>query len=214
MRACAGVTREPAMRRCVLVSVLIALAVPMTTFAQTTVGILPFFDESGSGSSFAGTSISRSLQAELKESTSLTPRALDPVRPETMDSDRAMVLAREHKLDLVLIGTIVEARTEESTKSGWLPRIQGQQVNLRLRSIKATAKLRGELYDVASGKQIATVRAEGKSSDNKVAGTVWSTIGAWDAGNDAAFRESPLGRAIQAGVEQFVQRMTPALSRR
>jgi hypothetical protein len=195
---------------------LLVGAVAEAASAQTAVGVLPFADESGAGSSFAGTSIGRSMSSELRKTAGLIIRSLDApaARADDDAGERAVAIGRELKLDRVLVGTVVEAESEESTKSGWLPRIQGQQVNLRLRSVKATVKLRGELFDVASGTRIAIVQSEGKSSDNKFAGTIWSTMGSWDAGNDAAFRGSPLGKAVQDGVEELAKKLTPALSRR
>jgi hypothetical protein len=199
------------MRRYVLLLLLALL--PETASAQT-VGILPFADESAPGSRTAGAAISRMLQTELGTRTLKSRVITLSVPQQDIDADRAAAIGREHKVDLVFVGTVREADARESTKSGWLPRIQGQTANLRLRSIKATVKLAGVLYDVASGREVASVRAEGTNTDNTFSGTLWSSIGAWDTGTDAAFRESPLGKAVEEAVEDLAINVTKELSRR
>jgi hypothetical protein len=195
---------------------LMIVAVAETAAAQTTtVGILPFADESASGSRTAATSISRMLQTELNTRATSKSRVINAsVHQDEVDAGKAVAIGREQNVDLVFVGTVREADARESTKSGWLPRIQGQTANLRLRSIKATVKLSGVLYDVATGREVARLRAEGTDTDNKFSGTLWSSIGAWDAGNDAAFRDSPLGKAVQEAVEELAANVTREISRR
>jgi S1-C subfamily serine protease len=77
-------------------------------------------------------------------------------------------------LDVVFVGTVLEARVDESTRSGWLPRIRGTALNVGVRSVTANVTLQGELYDVASGEQIASLRSTGKETNNKFSGTAWA----------------------------------------
>jgi len=92
---------------------------------------------------------------------------------------RRVAIGREQKVDLVFVGTVLEARTQESNKSGWIPSIKGQSGSVSVHRVKATVTLQGELYEVASGKRIFSVRVTGNDSNNALGGTAYTTFGAW-----------------------------------
>jgi hypothetical protein len=177
------------------------------------VGIAPFADATASGNRAAGADIGRTMQAEMVHSTTLLPRvlALDgSTKAEDLDAEKATALGRAQNVDLVFVGTVLEARSEESNKSGWIPSIKGQSGNVHIRRVKATVTLQGELYDVAGGQRIFSVRTTGKQTNNAFGGTVYSQFGSWGNDNYAAFLDSPLGKALQSALGDMVKKVAAA----
>lgn len=180
------------------------------TAAAIKVGILPFVDATGSGSASAGVDVGRTMQAEMVHSTELLPRVLPldgASRVDELDGEKAVEIGRKQKVDVVFLGTVLEARSEESNRGGWLPSIKGQSAGVQVRSIKATVTLQGELYSVASGNRLNSWRVVGKQSDNKFGGTAYTTFGSWGSNGYAAFLGSPLGKALQAAIADMVKKV-------
>jgi hypothetical protein len=127
-----------------------------------------------------------------------------------MDADKALALGRAQQLDLVFVGTVLEARTEQSNKRGWLPSIKGQSASLDVHHLKATVVLQGELYDLASGERLFSTRLTGNNASNAVGGTAYTSFGSF--GNDSyqAFLDSPLGKALQAAVADMTKKIAAA----
>jgi hypothetical protein len=173
-------------------------------------GILPFSDATASGNRTAGADVGRTMLSEVVNSTNLQPRMLASDKADELDGEKAIALGREQHVDLVFMGTVLEAKTEDSNKSGWLPSIKGQSGNITVRRVKATVTLQGELYDVANGRRIFSVRVTGNNSNNKVGGTAYTTYGAW--GNDGYqnFLESPLGKALQTAIADMTKKVAAA----
>ena len=87
-------------------------------------GILPFADATASGNRTAGADVARTLLSEVLHSTTLQPQMLTPdgaAKPDQLDPEKAMALGREQHVGLVFMGTVLEAKSVESNKSGWLP---------------------------------------------------------------------------------------------
>jgi hypothetical protein len=175
---------------------------------QVRVGVLPFVDASGSSGVEAGVALGRLVQAEIVHSTNLMGRVLTPegVRPEDVDIEKAAEIGRESHVDLVLIGTVLEAHSEYSNKGGYTPRVFGQSVGGNIRSTKATVMLQGDLVDVATGKRMTSLRVKGDHSDTKVGTSVYTDIGSISS-DSSAFMESPLGQALQEAVTDLVKRI-------
>jgi hypothetical protein len=177
-----------------------------------TLGILPFTDATASGNRTVGADVGRTMLSEVVNSTNLQPRMLASDRADELDAEKALALGREHHLDLVFMGTVLDARTETSNKSGWLPSIKGQSGNISVHRVKATVTLQGELYDVANGRRIFSVRVTGNDSNNKVSGTAYTNFGSW--GNDGYlnFLDSPLGKALQTAIADMTKKVAAARS--
>ena len=178
-----------------------------------TLGILPFRDATASGNSAVGPAVGLTMHDQVAHATTIEARVLtvDPAMPiEELDRARAVAIGRQQKVDVVFVGTVLEARVGESTRSGWLPRIRGTALNVGVRSVTANVTLQGELYDVASGEQIASLRSTGKETNNKFSGTAWTSLGAWDLGSTQAFLNSPLGKALQSAIANMVEKVAAA----
>jgi hypothetical protein len=186
---------------------------PRDTGNSVKVGILPFADATGSGNRGVGADVGRTMASEITHSTSLIPRMLaadGSIKAEDLDGEKALAIGREQKVDLVFVGTVLEARTQESNKSGWIPSIKGQSGSVSVHRVKATVTLQGELYEVASGKRIFSVRVTGNDSNNALGGTAYTTFGAWGNDNYRTFLDSPLGKALQAALVDLTKKVAAA----
>ena len=180
--------------------------------AALKVGIVPFTDATASGNRSIGADVARTLQAEMVHSSNLVPRLLESAGSSAgaIDADKAVELGRAQHVDLVFVGTVLEAKTEQSNKRGWLPSIKGQSAALDVHHMKATVVLQGELYDVATGERLFSSRVTGNDSSNAVGGTAYTTLGSF--GNDSyqSFLESPLGKALRNAVADVTKRVAAA----
>jgi hypothetical protein len=174
------------------------------------VGILPFVDATASGNRAVGADVGRTMQAEIVHSTSMLPRMLTlegSMRPEDLDPEKAVDAGRKAKVDVVFVGTVLDATSEESNKGGFIPFIKGQAGQVQVRSIKASVTLQGEVYRIPGGERLASWRVTGKHSDNKFGGTAYTTLGSWGHDNYEAFLTSPLGKALQDAIADLVKKL-------
>lgn len=176
-------------------------------------GILPFADATASSNRTAGTDVARTMLSEVVHSTSLQPRMLvmdGTAKADDLDAEKAIALGRDQHVDLVFMGTVLEARTQESNKSGWIPSIKGQSANVNVRRVKATVTLQGELYDVATGRRLFSERVTGNDSNTAVGGTTYTTFGAWGSDSYRNFLDSPLGKALQTALADMTKKVEAA----
>lgn len=176
---------------------------------QYKLGVLPFVDNTGSGGQETGVAIGRAVQAELAHSTELVGRVLkldEGVNAEDVDGEKAVEIGRTRKVDVVLVGTVLEANSEEAEHGAQGPSIFGQSVGGRARSVKAVVTLQGDLYNVTTGKQIESIRVTGRASDTKVGANVSSTLGSLSTGG-SSFQNSPIGKALNKAVADLVKRI-------
>ena len=192
----------------------IALAIPVLVAGQAQpvkIGILPFLDASGAMHGDTAAAISRLVQAEVSHSAptlSAKVLTLDASTPlESLDQEKAVQIAKAANVDVVLLGTVLEAKSSESTKGGWLPSVAGQSASVQMRSVKANVMLQGDLYRVTDSGKIASLRVPGSHSDNKFGGGVYTNLGAWD-GRSSVFLDSPLGKALQKAVTDLVKKIS------
>jgi hypothetical protein len=174
---------------------------------QVRVGVLPFVDATGSGGAESGATIGRLVQAEIVHSTELLGRVLqtDGTSPEDIDVERAAEIGKG-KVDLVIIGTVLEARSESSSQGGYTPRVFGQSVGANVHKAKATVQLQGDIVNVATGRRMASVRVKGEDSDTRVGATAYTNLGSISSDN-TGWIESPIGQAMQKAVAELVRRI-------
>ncbi|HKV98548.1 MAG TPA: CsgG/HfaB family protein [Vicinamibacterales bacterium] len=192
----------------------VALAIPVLVSAQAPpvkIGILPFLDASGTMRGDTAAAIGRLVQAEMSHSaTNLSAKVITldaSTKLEDLDQEKAVQIAKGANVDVVLLGTVLEAKSSESTKGGWLPSIAGQSASVQLRSVKANVMLQSDLYRIADGGKVASLRVPGSHTDNKFGGGVYTNLGAWD-GHSSVFLESPLGKALQQAVTDLVKKIS------
>jgi hypothetical protein len=198
-----------ARRRCLSLAsaLVVALLASPGAQAQITVGLAPFTDATASGNRSAGADVARTLQAE--HATSLVPRLLEDVATP-VDVGKVLAAGRGQHVDLIFVGTVLEAKTEQSNRRGWLPSIKGQSASLDVHHEKATVILQGELYDAASGERLFSTRVTGSDSSNALGGSAYTTLGSF--GNDSyqSFLESPLGKALRNAVSDMAKHIAAA----
>ena len=175
---------------------------------QFKVGLIPFIDNTMSGGAEVGVAVSRAVQAELTHSTDLIGRAikLDDVAPEDVDGEKAVQIGRARSVDVVLIGTVLDATAEQSDKNVQSPSILGQSVGGGSRSVKAAVTLQGDLYSVADGKLIESIRVTGRASETKLGADVYTTLGSVSTGG-SSFQDSAIGKALTSAVAELVKRI-------
>ena len=176
---------------------------------QFKVGVLPFADNTGSGGEDLSGALSRSVQAEIAHSTDLEGRVLKPdddTTPDQIDEEKAVVIGKAKKVDVVLIGTVLEATSEQSEHSVQGPSIFGQSLGGSSHSVHATVTLQGDLNSVATGKKLASIRSKGEDSQNKVGANVSSSLGDLSS-NASGFDNAPIGKALHKAVSDLVQKI-------
>jgi hypothetical protein len=177
---------------------------------QYKVGVLPFVDNTGSGGQDTGAAIGRAVQAELAHSTELVGRVLkldEGVNAEDVDGEKAVEMGRARKVDVVLVGTVLEATSEEAEHNAQGPSIFGQTLGGRAHSVKAVVTLQGDLFNSANGKKIDSIRVTGRASETKVAADASTSLGSIStAGN--SFQNSPIGKALHNAVGELVKKIS------
>jgi hypothetical protein len=170
-------------------------------------------DGTGGGED-TGVVVGRAVQAELAHSTSLMGRVLklkEGMSAEDVDPEKAVELGRERRVDVVIVGTIIEASSEESERNINGPSIFGQSAGIAGRSMKAVVTIQGDLFNVINGKQIGSFRVTGKASDTKVGANVSTTLG--ELSNSASSEKSPIGKALQKAAADLVKNIAASESR-
>lgn len=183
---------------------------PLSSFKyQYKVGVLPFVDNTGSGGEALPAALSHAVQAEIAHSTDLQGRVLKlglGVDPASLDANQAVEIGRAQHVDVIVLGTVLEASSDESDHSVSGPTIGGFHLGGRTHSVKAEVMLQGDLYDATSGKQIDSIRLTGHASDTHVGADVSTSLGDLSTGG-AAFEQSPIGKALHAAVTDLVKKI-------
>ena len=176
---------------------------------QFKIGVLPFVDNTGTGNDATGPAVSRAVQAELTHSTKLIGRALkldDGVSADAVDSDKAVEIGKSRNVDVVVVGLVLEATSEESEKGISTGALFGQSVGGHARSVKASITLQGDLYNVSDGSKIDSFRVSGHASETKVGADVSTDLGGIST-DGSTFDSSPIGKAMNAAVAELVKKI-------
>ena len=176
---------------------------------QFKIGVLPFVDNTGSGGEEVGSAVSRAVQAELTHSTSLIGRVLklsEGMSADDVDGEKATEIGKSGNVDVVLVGMVLEATSDESQKSIQSPSIFGQTAGGNARSVKSVVTLQGVLYNVVDGKKIDSIRVTGRATDRKVGAEVSTDFGSISSGG-SSFERSPIGKALHDAVAQMVKKI-------
>jgi hypothetical protein len=183
---------------------------PLSNFKyQFKIGVLPFVDNTGSGGDDLGPALSRAVQAEFTHSTDLEARvvALDEgVAATDVDDAKAVEMGRAHKVDVVLLGTVLEASSEQNSKSGSGPSFGGISLGGNANSMKATVTLQGDIYSTTTGKKIDSIRVTGNDSETKVGTDVSTDLGGLSSGG-ASFDNAPIGKALHKAVAELTKKI-------
>lgn len=191
------------------------MAATLLAASDMKVGVLPFADATATGGASLGESLGRATQAEIVHSTPLEGRVIvlpTGARADQLDSEKILAIARDNHVDLIVCGTVLDAKAEDSNHRGSGPAIFGQSIGLGLHSTTATVTLQADIYDVASGKKLNSSRLTGTQSDKKVSGNVYTSLGSVDTGSQA-FQKSTLGKAMQKAIADMVKQVADIAGR-
>jgi hypothetical protein len=194
--------------------IILALAVTCVltggSAAQTLkIGVLPYADATASGQANTGDSLSRLTQAEIVHSTQLEGRVLqiaNGLSPQQLDSEKIMALGKEQNVDVVVMGTVLDAHVEESAQTSSPRSIFGQSVSANAHSYKATVTLQADVYQVSTGKKLDSFRMTAVQTDKKVGAGAATTLGNLDT-SSTALQTSTLGKGLQKAISDLVKRI-------
>lgn len=185
------------------------MAATLLAASDMTVGVLPFADATATGGASLGESLGRATQAEIVHSTRLEGRVIvlpTGTRSDRLDSEKILAIGRDNHVDLMIYGTVLDAKAEDSNHRGSGPSIFGQSIGLGLHSTTATVTLQADIYDVGSGKKLNSSRLTGTQSDKKVSGDVYTSLGSIDTSSQT-FQKSTLGKAMQKAITDMVKQV-------
>ncbi len=190
---------------------VLLLAVPLS--AQTKkIGILPFDDAAGVGPEL-GRQVAMFIRSELLKSKKLMPKFItyapeegeEGETPGLLDVEKAIALGRDNEVDLVLIGTILEAEAESSdSRIGGISFSKGS-VGTSLRKVKATITIQGDLLSVADGSLIESFEVSGSKTDNRVGADLSTNWGDYSSGSENS--NSPNVKALREAVQKLVKKI-------
>ncbi|HVN93175.1 MAG TPA: OmpA family protein [Terracidiphilus sp.] len=181
---------------------------PAVAAAQFTVGVLPFADNTGSGQDVSGP-VSRAVQTEIVHSTKLNGRILtlpDGADVNNLDAQQALTIGRAAGVDVVVVGTVLEATASESSSSASLPSFGGISLGGSKNSVKAEVTLQADVYSTTTGNKIDSIRESGNASQTKVGANVSTDLGGLDSGG-ADFDNSAIGKAFHQAVSNVVKKI-------
>ena len=214
MRSSNCVVDNRAMTCCLTFVLIIAFSLwlPLPGNAQSgafKVGVLPFTDNTGSSAADIANSISRAVQAEMVHSTPLLGRVITldaGTDPSSIDANKAVALGRAQSVDVVIVGTVLEATAEQSGKSANLPSFGGISLGGNKQTVKATVTLQADLYSTSTGQKIDSIRQTESASESKIGTDVNTGLGGLNTGG-ASFDNSAMGKAFHAVVASIVKKI-------
>ncbi len=207
--------QKPAPSTLVLITVslaLLTLLAPVKMSAQAgqfKVGVLPFADNTGSNSGDVAGDVSRAVQSEIAHSTKLTGVVLSldsGLDPNNLDPAKAVAIGQAKGVDVVLVGTIIEADSQQSSSSANLPSFGGISLGGSKTTVKATVTLQADLYSTSTGQKIDSIRQTGNASQSKIGSDVSTGLG--DISTDgSSFDNSAIGKAFHSAVSSLVKQV-------
>ncbi len=193
----------------VILGAIVAVSAVPVAAQGAKVGVLPYSDATASGGANIGDTLSRLTQAEIVHSTQLQGQVVlitNGLRPEQLDSGKIVALGKDAGVDLIVMGTLLEAHAEESEQNGASRSIFGQTISAGLHSWKAAVTLQADVYDVATGQKLDSLRVSQTQVEKKVTGSAATTLGSMDT-STPAFQNTTLGKALQKTIADLVKRI-------
>lgn len=191
-----------------LAAALLLTAASVAQSGPFKVGVLPFVDNTGSNAGDVATSVSRAVQAEMIHATPLVGSVLtldDGLSPASVDGAKAVEIGRAKNVDVVVVGTVLEATSEQSSGSSHLPSVGGISLGGLKQSVKATVTLQADLYSTTTGEKLDSIRQSGTANQSKLGTSINTGLGGIDTGGN--FDNSAMGKAFHTAVSQLVAKI-------
>ena len=188
---------------------LCALAAsPAAAQTRARVGLIPFDVASvDGGTQQAATSMAKLVRAQMVTSRTLQPILIE-LAGETLplSEERLAALVTEHKVDLIVAGTVLDATTTQSSNrisTGSLGGVAGiGNVGGSMRKTSAKVQLHVEVVN-PEGRATHAFQVEGDNTDVGIGADLWTTLGGFDMG-DPGWDKSPMGKALREAAEKLV----------
>jgi hypothetical protein len=192
----------------VAVAVLLASIAQASAQDRTRVGIIPFDVASVDG----GSRTAATAMAKLVRQQMVTSKALQPVLIEVaagqslpLSEDQLAALAAEHKVSLIVAGTILEASTTRGSNRVSTGSLGGAigigGVGGSMTKTHAEVRLHTELVN-AEGRTVHAFEVKGDNTDVGVGADLWTTLGSFDVG-EASWDQSPMGKALREAAQKL-----------
>ncbi len=191
---------------------VLTLLLPLRVSAQGgqfKIGVLPFADNTGSNSGDVADSVSHAVQTQIVQSTKLMGVVLtldSGLSPNGLDPAKAVAIGQAQGVDVVLIGTIIEADSQQSSSSANLPSFGGISLGGSKTSVKATVTLQADLYSTSTGQKIDSFQQTGNASQSKIGSDVSTGLGSIST-DGADFNNSAIGKAFHTAVIALVKQI-------
>lgn len=184
-------------------------AVPAAAQGRARVGLIPFDVASVDGGTHqAATALAKLVRAQMITRRTMQPVLIELPAGETLPlpEDRLAALAAEHKVDLILAGTVLDTSTSHGSNRvstgalGGLAGIGG--VGGSVRKTRAEVRLHVEMVN-PEGTTTHAFEVEGDNTDVGIGADLWTTLGGFDVG-EAGWDKSPMGKALREAAEKLV----------
>lgn len=174
---------------------------------RTRIGLLPFdIANVGGGSYPAAQALAKLVRVEMITDTRVQPVLLDlpagarlPLSPAQLAA-----LATEHDLDMIVVGTILEAETTRGSNrvsTRGLGGRLGSSVGTSVTRTRAEVSMHVELASKA-GEVTHAFQVEGDNTDLGIGADIWTSLGSFDLG-DADWDKSPMGKALREAARKL-----------
>jgi curli biogenesis system outer membrane secretion channel CsgG len=174
-----------------------------------TIGIVPFDVSTvqGSGGADAGRVLGTLVRVEMLKNKQIRPQLIElptGVRPP-LTPQRAAELGKSAGVDLMLLGTVLEAsssRNNNRASTSRLGGIIGSSVGGSVTRTTAKISLHAELVESATARSVDTFEVEASNTDTGVGADLWSTLGNFNLGDDG-WQKTPMGKALREAAQKL-----------
>jgi len=174
-----------------------------------TIGIVPFDVSTvqGSGGADAGRVLGTLVRVEMLKNKQIRPQLIElptGVRPP-LTPQRAAELGKSAGVDLMLLGTVLEAsssRNNNRASTSRLGGIIGSSVGGSVTRTTAKISLHAELVESATARSVETFEVEASNTDTGVGADLWSTLGNFNLGDDG-WQKTPMGKALREAAQKL-----------
>lgn len=182
--------------------------------APLTVGVAPFDVAAVEGATMAASdALARLVRVEMLKSKGLQPELLElpPGTRPPLASKTAAALGRKASVDLVLVGTILEAKSSHSSHGASTGRF-GISLGGRVNRSSANVTVHIELVNPATPGVPETFEVKGKASGTGIGADMWTALGSFTVG-DAGWETTPMGKALREVAQKIVKETTVRASK-
>lgn len=190
---------------CVLIAAWIAAIGIPAADATVAVGLIPFDIAATDGTASGATdALPKIVRLEMLKAKGLQPELLDlpPGTQQPIPAKKAAELGRAAKVDVVLVGTILEATSSHSNHGAGLPQLGGY-IGAGVSRSSTQISVHVELVHSATGDIVDSFEVQGKASGTGIGADVMTMVGSFRVG-DAGWEKTPMAKALRDVAKKIV----------